>query len=244
MRGMIAVYRRELAGYFHTPQAYVFLAIFLFAAGAFTFHIGRFFDGGQADLAVFFSFHPWLFLVFLPAVSMRLWSEEIRAGSGELLLTLPIPLWADVAGKFLAAWTVAGTALLLTAPMWLTVNYLGDPDNGAIFAAYLGSALMAGGYIAIGEACSALTANAVIAFVLAVFASFLFTAGGLPIVVETLSGRAPGGLVEAVTGLSVLDRFDSLRRGVIEARDIVYFASLIGLWLGLTGLFVSAKRGG
>lgn len=244
MKALLAIYRRELAGYFHTPAAYVFLAIFLFAAGAFAFHIGRLFDTGRADLAPFFAFHPWLYLVFLPAVAMRLWSEELRAGSVELLLTLPAPLWASVLGKFLAAWTVAALALGLTFPLWATVNYLGKPDNGAIFVAYLGSLMMAGGYLAIGAAASALTGNQVIAFVIGVFIAFLFTVTGLPIVVDTLSGWAPAALVEAAAGLSVLERFESLQRGVVELRDLVFFATLIAVWLAACGLFVSAKRGG
>ncbi len=243
MNALFAVYRREVSGYFQTPAAYVFLAIFLFAAGAFTFHVGRFFDTGSVDLAPFFAFHPWLYLVFLPALAMRLWSEEIRSGSFEVALTLPIPIWASVLGKFLAAWTVAAAALALTAPIWVTVNQLGAPDNAAIAVAYLGSLLMAGGYLAIGEAASALTGNQVIAFVIGVFAAFLFTVTGLPIVVESLNGWAPTSLVEGVAGLSALARFDSLQRGVVEARDIIYFLSLIAAWLAVAGLCVAARRG-
>lgn len=241
---LAAIYRRELAAFFHTPAAYVFLAIFLFAAGAFTFHIGRFFDSGRVDLTPFFVFHPWLYLVFLPAIAMRLWSEEIRQGSIELLLTLPAPIWAAVTGKFLAAWTVAAAALALTAPIWATANALGDPDNGAIFVGYLGSLLMAGGYVAIGSAASALAGNQVIAFVVGVFAAFVFTVMGLPIVVDTLSGWAPASVVEAAAGLSMLARFQSLQSGVIDLRDVVFFVSLIVAWLAVAGLFVSARRGG
>lgn len=244
MNGLTSVFRRELAGYFHTPTAYVFLAIFLFATGAFGFHIGRFFDTGVADLAPFFVFHPWLMMIFLPAVAMRLWSEEIRSGSLELLLTLPAPLWASVLGKFLAAWCVAGVGLLLTLPLWITVNVLGDPDNGATFVAYLGSFLMAGGYLAIGGAASAMTGNQVIAFVTGVFIAFMFTAAGMPIVVETVSGFAPAAVVEAIAGFSPLERFESLRRGVVELRDLVYFTSLITAWLGVTWLLITHRRGG
>jgi len=244
MNGLISVCRRELAGYFHTPTAYVFLAIFLFATGAFGFHIGRFFDTGAADLSPFFVFHPWLMMIFLPAVAMRLWSEEIRSGSLELLLTLPAPLWAAVLGKFLAAWTVAGVGLLLTLPLWVSVNVLGAPDNGATFVAYLGSFLMAGGYLAIGGAASAMTGNQVIAFVAGVFIAFMFTAAGMPIVVETVSGFAPAAMVEAIAGFSPLERFESLRRGVVELRDLIYFASLITAWLGVTWLLIARRRGG
>ncbi len=244
MKALAAVYRRELMSYFHTPTAYVFIAIFLFASGAFGFHIGRFFDIGAADLSAFFAFHPWLLLIFMPAVAMRLWSEEIRGGSLELLLTLPVPLWSAVLGKFLAAWSVAGLALLLTTPLWLTIAMLGTPDNASILVAYVGSLLMAGGYLAVGGATSAMTGNQVIAFILGVFLAFLLTAAGLPIVVETVSGVANAAAVEAIAGLSPLERFESVRRGVVELRDVVYFVSLIGAWLGVTGVLVAHRRGG
>jgi ABC-2 type transport system permease protein len=244
LKPLFAVYRRELLSFFQTPTAYVFIAIFLFASGAFGFHIGRFFDQGSADLGAFFAFHPWLLLIFMPAVAMRLWSEEIRGGAIELMLSLPVPLWSAVLGKFLAAWTVAGAALLLTTPVWLTVAILGEPDNLATLTAYLGSFLMAGGYIAIGGAMSATTGNQVIAFILGVFVAFLLTAAGMPIVVETVSGFANAAAVEAIAGLSPLDRYDSVRRGVVELRDLVYFATLIGGWLLVTNVLVAHRRGG
>jgi ABC-2 type transport system permease protein len=244
MRALAAVYRRELMSYFQTPTAYVFIAIFLFASGAFGFHIGRFFDLGAADLSAFFAFHPWLLLIFMPAVAMRLWAEEIRGGSLELLLTLPVPLWSAVLGKFFAAWSVAAAALALTTPLWLTVALLGEPDNASILVAYLGSLMMAGGYLAVGGATSAMTGNQVIAFILGVFFAFLLTAAGLPIVVETVSGVANAAAVEAIAGLSPLERFESVRRGVVELRDVVYFLSLIAAWLGVTGVLVAHRRGG
>jgi ABC-2 type transport system permease protein len=244
MKALAAVYRRELMSYFQTPTAYVFIAIFLFASGAFGFHIGRFFEVGAADLSTFFAFHPWLLLIFMPAVAMRLWSEEIRGGSIELLLTLPVPLWSAVLGKFLAAWSVAAAALLLTTPLWLTIDLLGEPDNASILVAYLGSLLMAGGYLAVGGATSAMTGNQVIAFILGVFLAFLLTAAGLPIVVETVSGFANAAAVEAIAGLSPLERFESVRRGVVELRDVVYFVSLIVAWLGVTAALVAHRRGG
>ena len=163
MSRMCSVFKRELAGYFATPVAYVFIVIFLFITGIFTFQLGNFYERGQADLRPFFDFHPWLYLFLIPSISMGLWATERKQGTIELLLTLPIPLGATVVGKFLAAWAFAGIALLMTFPMWITVNYLGKPDNGVIFAAYLGSFLMAGGFLAIGSASSALTRNQVIA---------------------------------------------------------------------------------
>src|SRR5580700_3098091 len=164
MRRTFAIFRRELSGYFATPLAYVFIVIFLVLAGALTFFLGNFFDRGQDDLVAFFSFHPWLYLVFIPALSMRLWAEERKSGTIELFLTLPISMSAAVLGKFLAAWAFAGIALALTFPFWITVNYLGSPDNGVILASYVGSFLLAGGYLAIGACISAATNNQVIAF--------------------------------------------------------------------------------
>lgn len=241
---MLAVYRRELLSYVTTPTAYVFIAVFLFAIGLFTFQIGGFFETRRADLVAFFSFHPWLFMVFLPAIAMRLWAEENRSGAIELLLTLPAPTWSLVVGKFLAAWSVAAVALLLTAPLWITVNILGSPDNAAIFTAYLASLLMAGAYIAIGSAMSALTQAQIVAFVLAVLISFLFTALGLPMVMNFFSGVIGGGLAEAIARFSLLHHFDAAQRGVVEFRSVFYFLSVIALSLGCTMLAVDARRGG
>lgn len=241
---MTAVYRRELLSYLTTPTAYVFVAVFLFAIGLFTFQVGGFFEQRRADLAPFFAFHPWIFMVFLPAVAMRLWAEESRSGAIELLLTLPAPTWALVLGKFLAAWTIAAGALLLTVPLWVTVNMLGSPDNAAILTAYLGSALMAGSYLAIGSAMSALTPAQIVAFVLAVLTSFLLTALGLPLVLDFVSGFVGGAVAEAIARFSMLHHFDAAQRGVVEFRSIFYFASLISLFLGFTVLAVDARRGG
>src|SRR5262249_19076933 len=184
MRHVLPIFRREFAAYFATPLAFVFIVIFLFAMGTFTFYVGRFYDNGAADLSVFFGYHPWLYLFLIPAIAMRLWAEERRTGTMELLLTLPVPLWATVLGKFLAAWAFAGVALALTFPIWLTVNFLGDPDNGVILASYIGSFLIAGGYLAIGSCMSATTRNQVIAFVVSLFVCFLFTISGSPLVLD------------------------------------------------------------
>lgn len=239
-----AVYRRELLSYLTTPTAYVFVAVFLFAIGLFTFQVGGFFEARRADLTSFFSFHPWIFMVFLPAIAMRLWSEEARSGAIELLMTLPAPTWALVLGKFLAAWTIAAVALLLTVPLWVTVNVLGSPDNAAIFTGYLSSLLMAGAYIAIGSAMSSLTNAQVIAFVLAVLVSFLLTALGLPLVLDFFSDAIGGSAAAAVARFSILHHFDAAQRGVVELRSVFYFASLIALCTGFTALAVDARRGG
>src|SRR5436309_12871241 len=182
MRQVYAIFKREFGAYFATPLAYVFIVIFLLAMGTFTFYVGHFYENGVASLGVFFSYHPWLYLFLIPAVGMRLWAEERLLGTMEFLLTLPVPVWASVVGKFLAAWAFAGVALLLTFPIWITVNYLGSPDNGVIFASYIGSFLMAGAFLAIGSCISACTRNQVIAFILTVVVCFLFLLAGFPLV--------------------------------------------------------------
>ena len=244
LASLAAIYRRELLAYVTTPTAYVFVAVFLFSIGLFTFQIGGFFEARRADLMPFFAFHPWIFMVFLPAVSMRLWAEESRSGAIELLMTLPAPTWSLVLGKVLAAWSVAGAALLLTLPLWVTVNLLGSPDNAAIFTAYLASFLMAGAYIAIGSVMSALTQAQIVAFVLAVLVSFLLTALGLPLVLDFFSGIINGAVAEAIARFSILHHFDAAQRGVVEFRSVFYFVSLIALCLSFTALAVDARRGG
>jgi len=237
-----AIARRELAGYFATPVAYVFIVIFLLAIGAFTFYFGQFFLTGQAELSVFFGSHPWVYLFLLPAISMRLWAEESRAGTIELLMTLPVPVMAAVLGKFLAAWMFAGIALALTFPMWITVNFLGSPDNGVIFASYLGSWLMAGAYLAIGSAVSSMTSNQVIAFVVSVVVCFMFTIAGHTMVLDFFQGWAPTLLISTISSFSFLTHFNAIMNGVIDLRDIVYFASLIGLCLFINAVVIDLKR--
>jgi len=239
-----AVFKREFQGYFATPLAYVFIVIFLLAMGSFTFYFGRFYETGRADLSVFFGFHPWLYLFLIPAISMRLWAEEQKTGTIELLLTLPIPVGAAVVGKFLAAWAFAGIALLLTFPMWITVNWLGIPDNGVIIASYFGSWLMAGGYLAIGSCLSALTNNQVIAFVVTVVVSFMFTISGNDIVLDFFQGWAPLPIVNAVSSFSFLTHFAAIMEGVIDFRDIVFFGSLMALFLFINVIVIDLKRAG
>jgi ABC-2 type transport system permease protein len=228
---ILNIVRRELAGYFATPVAWVFIVIFLVMAGVFTFYIGSFYERGMADLTPFFQFHAWLYLFLVPAISMRLWAEERRSGSIELLLTLPITTWQAVLGKYLAAWLFIGLALLLTFPTWITVNYLGDPDNGAILAAYIGSWLMAGGFLAIGSCLSALTRNQVVAFILSVVVCFGFLLSGLPMVMNLFSGWAPQAMLDMIADFSFLARFASISKGIIDLRDLIYFALVIVFWL-------------
>jgi ABC-2 type transport system permease protein len=242
MRPLLAVFKREFAAYFATPLAYVFIVIFLLAMGTFTFYVGHFYDNGVATLAVFFAYHPWLYLFLVPAIGMRLWAEERRIGTIELLLTLPIPIWASVVGKFLAAWAFTGVALLLTFPIWITVNFLGQPDNGAILASYIGSFLMAGGYLAISAAISATTSNQVIAFVVSVLVCFLFTVAGAPLVLDVFQAWAPIVLVNTIAGFSFLTHFQAISAGVINLRDLVYFGSLIALFLSVNVVLVDLKK--
>lgn len=244
MNGLGAVFRRELGSYFSTPVAYVFIVVFLFTTGVFTFFLGQFFERGQADLKAFFMFLPWLYLFFLPAIAMRLWAEERKSGSIELLLTLPIPLGAAVLGKFLAAWCFAGIALALTFPLWLTVTWLGDPDHGVIMAGYVGALLMAGGYLAIGCCLSAITRNQVIAFVLSVLVCFVFTVAGAPMVLSFFQGWAPALVVNTIASFSFLAHFSAITDGVIDLRDAVFFLSLIVVWLYATAVVVDLKKAG
>jgi ABC-2 type transport system permease protein len=244
MRNILAIFKRELEAYFATPVAYVFIVIFLFLNGIFTFYLGDFYERNQADLEPFFQFHPWLYLFLIPAISMRLWAEERKTGTIELLMTLPVSLAQAVLGKFLAAWCFTAIALLLTFPIWITVNYLGDPDNTVILAGYLGSLLMAGGFLAIGSCISALTKNQVIAFVVSVVICFAFTLSGFPIVLDFFRAWAPQALVEVISSFSFLTHFYSIRRGVIDLRDVIYFATLMTFWLYANTVVIEAKKGG
>ena len=234
--------KRELSGYFGTPIAYVFLAIFVFLGGIFTFYIGSFFDRGQADLQSFFQFHPWLYMFLIPALAMRLWAEERRAGTIELLFTLPVTMVEAVLGKFFAAWVFTAIALALTCPLWITVNYLGDPDNGVILASYLGSLLMAGAFLAIGSCISALTRNQVIAFVVSGVVCLGFILSGFPLVLEFVSAFAPAIVVDAVRSFSFLTRFQAISKGVVQAGDIVYFTSLIVFWLFVNAVAIQWRK--
>ena len=235
------IFRRELQSYFVTPVAYVFTVIFLMVTGWFTFYLGNFYERGQADLAPFFNFHPWLYLFLVPAISMRLWAEERKTGSIELLMTLPVTPWQAVVGKFLAAWAFTSIALALTFPIWVTVNYLGEPDNGAIAAAYLGSALMAGGFLAVGACISASTKNQVIAFVLSVTACFVLLLAGFPLVLDLFSAL-PQVVVDAIASLSFLTHFNSISKGIVDLRDLVYFALIIAGFLYANTIVLQLKQ--
>jgi ABC-2 type transport system permease protein len=234
--------KRELQSYFATPLAYVFIVIFLVLSGLFTFYLGEFYERGQADLSPFFNFHPWLYLFLVPAIAMRLWAEERKSGSVELLMTLPVTLWQAVLGKFLAAWLCIAIALALTFPIWVTVNYLGEPDNGVIVAAYIGSLLMAGGFLAIGSCISAANRNQVVSFILTVVICFLFMLAGFPLVLDFFSGWLPGPLLDAVASLSFLTHYTAISKGVLDLRDVLYFLLVIGVWLYATTIVLDLKK--
>ena len=242
MSHVLTIFRRELASHFATPLAYVFIVIFLVLAGILTFFLGDFFGRGQADLRPFFLFHPWLYLILIPALSMRLWAEERKSGTIELFLTLPIRIGEAVLGKFLAAWCFAGIALLLTFPFWITVNYLGSPDNGVILASYIGSFLLAGALLAIGGAVSAATKNQVIAFVVTAAIAFLLTVAGSQVVLGVFAGWAPEGVVRAVAAASLLRHFGTVTAGVIDLRDLVYFLSIMIAFLAANAILVDLKK--
>jgi len=242
MRNVGIIMRRELASYFATPLAYVFIVIWLLLANAFTFYLGSFYERGQADLLPFFNFHPWLYLFLIPAISMRLWAEERKSGSIELLMTQPVTLWEAVLGKYFAAWIFTALALALTFPMWITVNYLGRPDNGTILAAYIGSLLLAGGFLAIGSCMSALTRNQVVAFILGVVVCFAFLLAGFPLIMDAFRSWTPQWLVEAIASLSFLTHFESIEKGVIDVRDLLYFAMLITFFLLATSITLDLRK--
>jgi ABC-2 type transport system permease protein len=237
--------KRELGAYFSSPLAYVFIVIFLLVLAVFTFLLGGFFPRGQASLTMpFFTWHPWFYLFLVPAVAMRLWAEERRVGTVELLLTMPITSWQAILGKFVASWLFLGLALALTFPIWITVNYLGSPDNGAIFTAYVGSWLMAGAYLAIGCVTSALTRTQVVSFILGLVACLLLLLVGFPPVVQWLSNFVGLRPAEALGSLGILTHFDSFQKGVLDSRDVIYFLSVIGFSLFTNSVILRGHRAG
>jgi ABC-2 type transport system permease protein len=242
MHNIYIIAKREFQAYFATPVAYVFLVIFLAMTGSFAFFLGGFFSRGQADLISFFSYHPWLYLALIPAISMRLWAEERNSGTIELLMTLPISTTEAVVGKFLAAWAFTAIALALTFPMWVTVNVLGNPDNGVIIASYIGSFFMAGAFLSIGACLSAGTKSQVIAFIMAATVCFLFTMSGLDLVLNFFRVWAPDVLVETIASFSFLTHFQAVTNGVIDLRDAIFFLSLIAFWLFANVIVVDMKK--
>jgi ABC-2 type transport system permease protein len=244
MRAVWTIIKRELASYFTSPVAYVFLVIFLLMTGFFTFTAGNFFERGEASLAAFFGWHPWLYLVLVPAVGMRLWAEERRSGTLELLFTMPIAPWQAILAKFLASWIFLAVALALTFPAILTVNVLGEPDNGVIFAGYLGSLFLAGAYLAITCMTSAMTRNQVVAFIVSVVLCLFLILAGFNPVTDLMTRWANPAVIDTVAAFSVVTHFDGFQRGVIDMRDLLYFLSVIAFALFATGVIIRGHRSG
>jgi len=244
MKAVWTIAKRELVAYFTSPVAYIFLVIFLLLTGFFTFTAGSFFERGEASLAAFFGWHPWLFLVLVPAVGMRVWAEERRSGTIELLLTMPIAPWQAILAKFLASWAFLAAALVLTFPAVITVNLLGSPDNGIIAAGYLGSLLLAGAYLAVTCMTSAMTRNQVVALILSVVICLFLILAGFNPVTDLLTRWASPALVDTVAAFSVVTHFDGFQRGVIDARDLLFFLSVIGFALFATGVVIRGHRSG
>jgi ABC-2 type transport system permease protein len=241
MGNISILFRREFSSFFATPVAYVFIGIFLILSSVFTFFVGGFYERGQADLLPFFNFHPWLYLFLVPAIAMRSWSEERKSGTIELLMTLPISTWQAMLAKHFAAWAVLGLSLLLTFPLWLTVNYLGNPDNGIIVAAYIGSWLMAGAFLSIGMCMSAMTKNQVVAFILSVVVCFVFVVSGSSIVLDAFKSWAPSLVIDVVASFSFLTHFESMAKGVIALNDLIYFLLVTICWL-FAGLVIIEQK--
>ncbi len=237
--------KRELGAYFTSPLAYVFIVIFLLLCGFFTYFVGGFFERGQASLdGSFFFWHPWFYLFLVPAVGMRLWADERRVGTLELLLTMPITPWQAILGKFIASWLFLALALVLTFPVVIAVNYLGHPDNGVIFAAYLGSWLVAGAYLAVSCITSALTRSQVVSFIVSLVACLFLILAGFPPVINFLEQLARPWLVDLVASFSVMTHFETFQRGVLDLRDLIYFLSVIGFSLFATSVILRTHRAG
>jgi ABC-2 type transport system permease protein len=244
LRHILTIAKREVTGYFASPVAYVFIVIFLLLSGFLTFMVAGFFSRGQANLLPFFAWHPWLYLFLVPAVGMRMWSEERRLGTIELLLTMPITPWQAIVGKFLASWLVLALALVLTLPIVITVNYLGRPDNGVILASYFGSLLLAGAYLSVSAMTSAMTRNQVVSFILSLMICLFLILAGWPPVTSLLTQWASPWLVETIAGFSVMTHFESIQKGVVDSRDVVFFLSVIVFCLFTTSVIIRAHRAG
>lgn len=242
IHSILSIGKREIKGYFNAPVAYVFIIIFLVLCGFFTFNVSNFYDTGQADLRPFFIWHPWLFLFLIPAIAMRVWAEERRSGTIEVLLTLPVTVGQAVIGKFLAAWAIVILALALTFPVVITVAYLGDPDEGTIITGYLGSILLAGAYLAVGNLTSAITRNQVVSFIIAVVICLFLVMAGWPPVTSMVAQWTSPAVTDFISNFSVMPHVQNLQRGIIDSRDIVYFLSVIIFMLFATTAVLNTRK--
>jgi ABC-2 type transport system permease protein len=242
MKQFVPLFKREFMGYFRSPVAYVFIVIFLLASVGATFFLGGLYESNQASLDPFFVWLPWLYLVLVPAVGMRLWAEERRSGTIELLFTQPVEMYEAVFAKFMAGWAFIGIGLFLTFPLQMTINWLGAPDNGVILAGYLGSFLMAGAYLAITCVTSAATRNQVVSFILGVVVCFVLVLLGWGVFTNLLSNFLPVPIVDFIAGLGFMTHFQAISRGLIDTRDLMYFASVIALALILNTTILNARK--
>ena len=242
MRNVVIITVRELVSYFCSSLGYILAAVFVAISAGLTFYFGHFFDRGVAALRAFFQFHPWLHLLLMPALGMRLWAEENKLGTLEFLISLPVKVTEAVIGKFLAAWIYSGIVLILTFPLWITVNFVGNPDNGVILATYIASWLMAGGFLTLSACASAMTSNQAVAFVIAVTMCFLFMMTGVDLIQGAFKGWAPQWLTSIVSQLSMMSNFDAISNGVIDFRNFLYFVSLIVLGLLINSLIIDIKK--
>jgi ABC-2 type transport system permease protein len=238
----LTVFKRELKSYFESPVAYVFMVGFLILTGFLTFSVTQFYERRVADLQPFFFWHPWVYLLLVPAATMGLWAEERRTGTIELLLTMPVTTTQTIVGKFLAAWLFIVLGVVMTFPIVLTTVYLGSPDLGVILGGYVGSILLAGAYVAVGMLASAVTRSQVIAFVLALLICLLLLLGGWPPVTSLFVRWAPAWFVEAVAAFSFTPHFQSLQRGVIDARDVAYYLSVMVFMIVATHIVLTGRR--
>jgi ABC-2 type transport system permease protein len=236
------IFDRELRGYFRTPLASIFLLVFLALSSGMTFFLGRFFERDQADLIAFFTWHPWLFLILMPAIGMRLWAEERRSGTIELLITLPVTNTQLVVGKFLASWIFTLIALVLSMPIWITVNYLGNPDNSVILISYIGSWLMAGAFLALTSCLSTLTKNQVIAFIISSISGFILIMAGFSLILSAVRSWAPVWITETIGSMSFLSHFSRIQMGVFDLNSLVFFISMIILCLWINIQLVQMKK--
>jgi ABC-2 type transport system permease protein len=218
------------------------MVVFLMLIGFLTFFVSRFYESGQADLRGFFFWHPWMFLILVPASAMRLWAEERRAGTIETLLTLPVTVTQVILGKFLAAWIFIGLIVVLTFPIVLTTVYLGAPDRGAIIGGYIGSLLLAGAYLSVGMLTSAMTRNQVISFVLSLVICLFFLLAGWPPVTDLMVRWAPEWLVRGVASFSFMPHYEAFQKGVLDLRDFAYYFSVMIFMLFGTHLVLENRK--
>jgi ABC-2 type transport system permease protein len=244
MSAFLALFRRELAAYFRTPLALVFTVIFLMLSNSFVFYLGDLYETGQASMQAYFRLLPWVCLLLVPAMSMRSWSEEFRSGTIELLDALPLPPWQQVLAKFVALWCVAVSALLLSFPLWLSLAWLGDPDHGTIMLGYIGICLMLAAMLAIGLCVSSFSENQLVVYLLTAMILLLYLLAGYPLALNPVREIFPQYVVDLIGSMSFLTHLNAITRGVLDLRDVLFFAVTVLFWLAVNLLVLRARKGG